>query len=102
MNGFPYARTMYARLILCINIPLSLIHAYVTFRRNRGNINKVIGISSGLSHIHWSIFEDEKGESVELGDVDIHKKSCCDEKFAPKRDGEQTFENNTDICYFNA
>ena len=26
-----------------------------------------------------------KGESVELGDVNLHKKLCCDEKFAPKK-----------------
>ena len=26
-----------------------------------------------------------KGESVEIGDVNIHKKSCCDEKFAPTK-----------------
>ena len=32
--------------------------------------------------MHWPIFEDEKGESVELGDVYLNKKSCCDEKFA--------------------
>ena len=37
--------------------------------------------------MHWPIFEDEKGDSVELGDVNLHKKSCCNEKFAPKRDG---------------
>ena len=27
-----------------------------------------------------------KGESVELGDANLHKKSCCDEKFAPKKE----------------
>ena len=70
------------------------------FRRNRANVNIVIGIKSGPSHIHWPIFEDEKGESVELGDVNLHKKSCCDEKFAPKRDWEQTSENNTEYIIF--
>ena len=44
MNGFPYARTMYARLILCINILHYFIHAHVKFRRNRANVNIVIGI----------------------------------------------------------
>ena len=63
----------------------SFIHAYVKFRRNRANINIVIGIKSGLSHIHWHVFEDEKGESVELGDVNLHQKWCCDEKFALKK-----------------
>ena len=43
-----------------------------------------------------TVFEEEKGESVEIGDVDFHKKSCCVEKFTPKRDGEQTSENNTE------
>ena len=84
MNGFPYARTMYAGLILCINILHSIIHAHVKFLRNRANINIVIGILSGLSHIHWPIFEDEKGESFEIGDVNFHKKSSFYEKFVPK------------------
>ena len=44
MNGFPSARTMYAWLILCINILHSFIHAHVKFRRNRANINIVICI----------------------------------------------------------
>ena len=44
MNGFPYARTMYAWLILCINILHYIIHAHVKFRRNRANSNKVIGL----------------------------------------------------------
>ena len=83
-----------------VNIIHFFIHAHVKFRRNRANINIVIGIQSGLSHMHWSIFEDEKGESVELGDVNLHKKSCCDEKFAPKRDGEQTSENITENMLF--
>ena len=34
------------------------------------------------------MFEDEKGERVEIGDVNFHKKSCCDEKLPHKRDGE--------------
>ena len=50
--------------------------------------------------MHWPILEDEKGESVELGDVNLDKKSCCDEKFAPKMDGEQTSENNTEYLLF--
>ena len=69
-------------------------------RRNRANINIAIGILSGLSHIHWPIFEDEKEESVEIGDVNVHKKSCCDEKFAPRRNGEHTSENNRDCMLF--
>ena len=39
MNGFPYERTMYAWLILCMNILHSFIHAHVKFRKNRANIN---------------------------------------------------------------
>ena len=31
------------------------------------------------------------GESVELGDVDLHKKSCYDEKFAPKKGWRTNF-----------
>ena len=50
--------------------------------------------------MHWPIFEDEKGETVEIGDVNFHKKSCCDEKFAPKRNGEHTSENNTECMLF--
>ena len=50
--------------------------------------------------MHWPVFEDEKGESVELGDINLHKKSCCNEKFAPKRDGEQTSENSTEYMLF--
>ena len=42
----------------------------------------------------------KKGESVELGYVYLHKKWCCDEKFPPKRDGEQTSENNTEYMLF--
>ena len=71
-------------------------------RRNRENINIVIGIKSGLSHKHWPIFEDEKGESVELGDVNLHKKSCCYEKFAPKWDRYRLLRIIQNICYFNA
>ena len=44
--------------------------------------------------MHWPIFEDERGAIVEIGDVNFHKKSSCDEKFAPKGDEEQTSENN--------
>ena len=51
------------------------------FRRNRANINIVIGISNDLSHTHWPIFEDEKGERVEIGDVNFHKKPCCLNQF---------------------
>ena len=43
--------------------------------------------------MHWPIFEDERGKSVKIGDVNFHKKSCCDVKLAPKRDEEQTSEN---------
>ena len=70
------------------------------FQRNRANINIVIVIYSGLSHMHWPIFEDGKRESVELGDVNLHKKTWCDEKFSPKRVGEQTSENNIECMLF--
>ena len=64
MNGFPYAKTMYVWLILCINILHFIIHAHVKFRRNRTNINKVIGLWKDLSHMHWPIFEDERGKPL--------------------------------------
>ena len=74
---------------------------YVKFRRNRANINIVIGIKSGLSHIHWfNTFQDEKEESVEIGDVNFHKKSWCDEKFANKKNGEQASEYNMECMLF--
>ena len=85
MNGFPYARTMYARLISYITNFHSIIHTHVKFRRNRGNINIAIDIESRLSHIHWPIFSGEYEDGDEIGDVNFHKKSCCDEKVAPKR-----------------
>ena len=102
MNGFPYTRTMYAWLILCMNILHSFIHAHVKFRRNRANIYIVIGIWSGLSHIHWPIFEGEKGESVELGDVNLHKKLCCDESLPQKGLENKLLRIIQNICYFNA
>ena len=40
------------------------------------------------------LFEDEKEESVEIGGVNFHKKSCSVETFVPKRDVEQTYEYN--------
>ena len=43
-----------------------------------------------------------KGESVELGYVNLHKKPCCDEKFAPKKDGDKHLRIIQNICYFNA
>ena len=44
--------------------------------------------------MHWPIFEDKKGESVEKGDVNFYKKSCFDEKCAQKGNGEHTSEYN--------
>ena len=41
-----------------------------------------------------------KGEGVEIGDVNFHKKSCCDEQFAPKMEGEQTSEYTTECVLF--
>ena len=41
--------------------------------------------------MHWPIFEDEKGESDEIGDVNLLKKSCRGEKFAPKNGGGTNF-----------
>ena len=65
---------------------------------NIANINIVIRIESGLSHIHWPIFEDEKEESIEIiGYVNFHKKSRCDENYAPKREWEQISENNREF-----
>ena len=37
---------------------------------------------------------------MEIGDVNFHKKSICDEKFAPTRDEEQTSENNKESTLF--
>ena len=39
------------------------------FRKNPGNSNNAMGIKSNPSHIHWPIFEYEKGESAEIGCV---------------------------------
>ena len=75
-----------------LHIRHSIIHPHVKFQRNQANISIVIGIQSNLSHIDWSLFEDEKEESVEIGGVNFHKKSCCFETFARKRDVEQTHE----------
>ena len=52
--------------------------------------------------MHWPIFEDEKGDSVELGDVNLHKKSCCNEKFPPKGMGNTLLRIIQNICYFNS
>ena len=46
------------------------------------------------------IFEDEKGESVEIGDANFHKKSCCNEKFVKKGDGKQSSEYNNECTLF--
>ena len=102
MNGFPYTRTMYAWLILCMNILHSFIHAHVKFRRE----------SSKYQYSYWHLKWPQsytlayiwrwKGESIEFGDVNLHKKSCCDENFAPKRDGNKLLRIIQNICYFNA
>ena len=42
----------------------------------------------------------KKRENVELGVVNLHKKSCCDESLPAKRDGEQSSENNTEYMLF--
>ena len=51
-------------------------------------------IQNSISHIHWQSFEDEKEESVDIGDVNFHNKSCCVETLIPKRDEEPTYEYN--------
>ena len=50
--------------------------------------------------MHWPIFEDEKGEIIEIGDVNFYKRSCCDEQFAPKKGWGQSSEYNTE-CIVN-
>ena len=42
----------------------------------------------------------KREKSVEIGDIKFHKESCCDEKFAQKRNGEQTSEYNTECMLF--
>ena len=95
MSDSPCARRRYAALILCIHIRHSIIHPHVKFQDNQTNINIIIGIQSSLSLIHWSLFEDEKKESVEIGGAIFHNASRCVETFAPKRDAEQSYEYNT-------
>ena len=56
-------------------------HRHVKFRTNN---NIVIDIHRSANRIHWSIFEDEKKERIEIGDVNFHQKLCCVIKFAPK------------------
>ena len=68
------------------------MHPNMKFQRNQANINIVIGIQSSLSHIHGSLFEDEKEKTVEIGGINFLKKSCCVETFSPKRDVEQSNE----------
>ena len=46
------------------------------------------------------MFEDEKGESVELGDVIFTKSRVAMKSWPLKRDGEQTSENNTEYMLF--
>ena len=84
MNNIPYARKRYDSLIFCIHILYSVIHPYAKFWRNRANISIVIGIQSSFNHIHWPIFEDEKGKCVKIGCAYFHKTPCCVGKFAPK------------------
>ena len=74
MNYSQCERRRYASLILCIYICYSIIHLNVKSQKNRANINTFIGIQSGLSHIHWPLFENEKEESVEIGGVNFPKK----------------------------
>ena len=89
-------KRIYASLILCILICHSIIHRHMKYQRNQANINNVMCIQNSLSHIHWPLFEGEKGERVEIG-VSFHKKSCCIKTFAPKREVEQTYEYNA-LC----
>ena len=89
MNGSLCVRREYASLILCIHIWHSIIHPHKKFRSNQANINIVIGIQSGISHIHWPLFEDEKEERVEIGGVNFHTKMHL------KGNVEQTYEYNT-------
>ena len=73
----------------------SIIHPNVKFQGNKlNNKIKIIGIQSRISHIHLPLFEDAKKESIEIG-VNFHKKSCCVETFASKRDVEKSYEYNT-------
>ena len=49
-----------------------IFHPHLQFRRNRANINVIIGIQSILSRKHWPIFEDDRVESVENVGVNFH------------------------------
>ena len=69
MNGYQYTRKGYASLMLYVHVHIlySVIHQRLKFRRNRANINIVVGIQRSLSHIHWHIFENEQKDSVGVG-----------------------------------
>ena len=85
---------------LCINILHSIIHAHVIFRRNRANIN--IMVIGSLSHIHWPIFEDEKGENVEIGDINSAKKVVLRWKVCHKKEmGNKVLSIIMNACYSN-
>ena len=79
----------------CLHIRHSILHPRVEFQRNKANINIVIVIQSILSPIQWPLFEDEKEETVRIGDINFHQNSYCVDMFATKRDAEQTYEYNT-------
>ena len=52
--------------------------------------------------MHWRIFEDEKGETVEIGYVNFHQKSCFDKSLPKKGMGNKLLRKIQDVCYFNA
>ena len=42
------------------------IYPHVKYERNQSNVNNGMCIHNNLSHIHWPLFEDEKGERVKI------------------------------------
>ena len=83
-------------VVLRINVDLAILKPYLDLEAGDNQSLKIQVARPGIEPgplapqaksltTRPPLLQDKKGESVEVGDVNFHKMSSCDEKFATKR-----------------